>query len=66
MWIKHTAAADDDSPVATTALIHEVYTNGQRVAFNEDGKARVPAEVGEQLCEYYADIVPIEDAEEDE
>lgn len=62
MWIKHTAAVDDDSPVGTTALIHEEYTNGERVAFNpETGKAQVTKAVGEQLIDHYEDIVAVSD-----
>lgn len=59
MYIKHTATADPDSPVATTALIHEEYTRTddgelERVAFDPDtGRARVKRAIGEQLVEHY-------------
>lgn len=59
MWIKHQAAADPDSPVGTERLVHEDYTNGEAVEFNDDtGKAQVTADVGEALVENYEDIVP--------
>lgn len=66
MQIKHEAAADPDSPVGTTALIHEEFTQNddgevERVEFNDDGVARVKKEIGEQLCENYEDIVPVSD-----
>lgn len=65
MWIQHTAAVDADSPVGTTALIHEEYTLGERVEFNENGKVNVPAEVGKQLCDHYVAIVPTDETGDD-
>lgn len=73
MWIQHTAAADPESPVGTTAIVHEEYTLHEpedeepelrRVTFNENGKARVPKDVGESLIEHYEDIVPSGDGDE--
>lgn len=65
MYVIHEAVADGDSPVGTTALIHEQHTDGERVEFNpETGKARVPADVGESLVENYEDIHPAEESDE--
>lgn len=62
MWIKHTDAADPDSPVATAALRHDDATNGERVTFTDSGKAQVTADVGDALIEQYDAIVPVSDA----
>lgn len=62
MWIEHQAAADADSPIGTTAIIHAELTDGERVSFNANGKAQVPRDVGEALCDHYESIVPAGDA----
>lgn len=66
MQIKHQAAADPDSPVGTTALIHGEFTQNadgevERVKFNDDGVARVKKEIGEALAEHYENIVILDE-----
>jgi hypothetical protein len=58
MYIKHetTAAA---GPGGMRALIHEEYTDGERVTFHaETGTAQVTNDIGEQLIEHYDAIAP--------
>lgn len=61
MWIETTNTDSAGAPV--TSRLKPPFLD-EPVAFTENGKAQVTAEVGEQLCEHYDSVAPV-DADDD-